>query len=318
MSIFPGYQSIAKPLTKSVVTIGNFDGVHFGHRALIDRALSEAQTLNALSVAMTFRPHPQAALHPDKKIPLLLTYDEKIERLQSMGLNVIVEQPFSREFSQLTPEHFLAEVILKRLQAQMLIVGYDFRFGNGRSGSLDTLKSLAESHRIALVVVPPQKLDGVTASSSQIRAALLSHQIRFATRLLGYPFFYQGIVTRGDGRGRTIGIPTANIGIHEKLALPHGVYATRSTAWAPNGSAQTVKSVTNVGVRPTFAQADSPAETWVETHLMGFSGDLYGSRLKVEFLDFIRPEQKFDGVAPLVERIRKDIEKAREINDNFS
>lgn len=298
----------------SVVTIGNFDGVHLGHRALIRKTLDEAERLGAPSVALTFRPHPQIALHPEKKTPLLLTYDEKVKLLQDLGIGRVVEQPFSREFSQLSPERFLGTTVIQNLQAQSVIVGYDFRFGSDRAGGLDELRKLGAKAGIRIEVVPPQKQDDAVVSSSRIRAFLLSGQIAEAAALLGYSFFYEGVVNRGDGRGRKMGVPTANIvSDPDKLQLPHAIYATRTHVLRSNAY-QTVKSVTSIGVRPTFAPASGGVNpVWVETNLFDFDQDLYGTRIRVEFVQKIRDERKFDGIEPLIAQMHQDIAAAKEI-----
>jgi riboflavin kinase/FMN adenylyltransferase len=288
------------------VTIGNFDGVHLGHLQIIQLARSEAQARRGKFVAYTFRPHPQIALRPNAAPSLLSTYDEKIELLAAQGVDWVIEEPFSREFSAIEPETFFREVLLGRLGAEVIVVGYDFAFGKERHGHLELLRDLCKNAGVRLIVVDPQKVNSEIVSSSRIRQYLLAGQIEAANRLLGRPFSYQGVVIRGKGRGKKLGIPTANLKLQNKLALPYGVYAT----WAEwNG--KKIPSVTNVGVRPTFEEKTHELPVWVETHLLDTTEDLYGSVLKIEFLTRLREEKKFSDVNELIRQIHADIANAK-------
>jgi riboflavin kinase/FMN adenylyltransferase len=315
MELVRGFQKLTHILSHPVVTIGNFDGVHIGHRKIIELAISKAKARGGQCVAYTFRPHPQIALRPGAQIQLLSTYDEKIELLESLGLDVIVEEPFSREFSVIEPERFFNEVLLQRLRAEVIVVGYDFAFGKERNGHLEALESFCKSAKVELVVVPPQSM-GISdrneiVSSSRIRNHLLSGKIELATRLLGKEFFYRGVVMKGAGRGRKIGFPTANLKIESKLTLPYGVYAT----WAVRGS-QKYPSVTNIGVRPTFQAEDKELSVLVETHLLNETMDLYGSTLEVRFVAKLREERKFSGIEELKAQIYLDASQAEGLLKN--
>ena len=294
-----GVARIPRAFQTPVVTIGNFDGVHLGHQAIITEAIHQAQAHGSESVAFTFRPHPQAALRPDQATELICTYDEKVEILKSTGVDWIIEEPFSREFSSTPPHDFFKKIIIEQLGARRLVVGYDFAFGRGREGSLERLQEWCAQSGIALTVVEPLTLDGAAVSSSKIRGALRLGQVGEAAKLLGRPFFYRGVVTKGDQRGRLLGFPTANQQLYrsqQKLILPYGVYATRS--WVKD---QVFPSVTNVGVRPTFVARQGTEEppVLVETHLLDSQIDLYGTVMEVQFLTKIRDEKKIrrDGVA---------------------
>jgi riboflavin kinase/FMN adenylyltransferase len=247
------------------------------------------------------------ALNPAAQTQLLSTYDEKLRILKSLQVDIAIEEPFSREFSTILPEQFFKDVLLRQLSAEAIVVGYDFGFGRERKGQLDVLESLCKQTGISLTVIQPRKVEGEVASSSRIRQHLLSGQIEAASHLLGRHFSYRGVVVKGDGRGRKIGFPTANLKLENKLALPYGVYAT----WTQAGDRR-LASVTNVGVRPTFQTAhELPAI--VETHLLDQTIDLYGSELEVQFVKKLRDEKKFSGIDELKKQISLDIQAARQI-----
>lgn len=305
MKVFRGHQQISEPLKNPVVTIGNFDGVHFGHQMIMALVKERANACGGTSVVYTFRPHPQIALNPEKNLSLLCTYDEKLELLESLGIDAVIEEPFSRDFSVTAPEIFFEESLIKKIRPRELIVGYDFGFGKARAGGIETLKGLCEKHGIRFEVVPPFEKNKKAVSSSRIREHLSKGELRDASELLGRPFSYKGLVLRGDGRGKNIGVPTANLHlIDNKMALPFGVYATWSIF-----AGKKFASVTNIGVRPTFESKSDAIR--IETHILDYAGDLYGRKLEVQFVEHLRPEQKFSGISALTEQISKDILKAR-------
>jgi riboflavin kinase/FMN adenylyltransferase len=307
MELVRGYHALARALTRPVVTIGNFDGVHAGHRRIVELTLEKARARGGAAVAYTFRPHPQVALRPEANVPLLSTYDEKLELLQAAGLDVVIEEPFSREFSTTSAEEFFTDVLLRRIGAEAVVIGYDFAFGKGRQGHLEALSAFCKQTGVELTVVPPLRVDGEIVSSSRIRQHLGAGEVDVAAHLLGREFFYRGVVIRGDGRGRKIGFPTANLSmehLEQKLALPYGVYATRVVL-----EGETIDSVTNVGVRPTF-QGSPPL---IETHLLDRDVDLYGRDLEVRFVRRLREEKKFQGIGELKAQIAEDVVQARRI-----
>ena len=297
----------------SVITIGNFDGVHLGHQAIVRVATEQARMLGAEPVAFTFRPHPQSVLRPDRAPALLLTYDEKRETVLSLGISRVVEQPFDLAFSKTTPQEFFNGTLLGKLGARAVVVGYDFTFGKERSGHLQILQELCDSSGVQLTVVAPQRVEQEVVSSSVIRLLLQQGQVGEAARLMGRPFFYRGLVQKGDRRGRTIGFPTANLALGDKLILPHGVYASWSTL-----DGIRIPSVTNIGTRPTFQSGGGPGNNLAgaETHLLSGShapDSLYGRELSVEFVSRLREERKFAGIAELSAQIAEDVRKARQI-----
>jgi riboflavin kinase/FMN adenylyltransferase len=298
----------------SVLTIGNFDGVHLGHREIFRLTIEKARALGVLAAAYTFRPHPQVALRPGANVQLLSTYDEKLELLQAAGLDLVIEEPFSREFSSIPPQQFFSDIVLKILNARAIVVGYDFAFGKERQGHLEALGKFCADSGVALTVVPPQRVDGEIVSSSRIRGHLLAGDTVIAGRQLGRSFSYRGIVSRGDGRGRQLGFPTTNLAPEGKLVLPYGVYATWALCEAVFPGRR-IPSVTNVGVRPTFHSASpgSAAEpaVRVETHLFDVAQDLYGSLLEIQFEKRLREERRFAGVEALKAQIAADSTEAR-------
>ena len=301
----------------AVLTIGNFDGVHLGHLRILKNVLDEAKRTGGPACVYTFRPHPQEVLRPGTQVKLLTHYDEKIQILESLGLDVVVEEPFSQEFFTLSAREFFEKVIVHGFKAASLFVGHDFAFGKNREGNLELLRSLCAEKGIRLTVVPPEEFGGEIVSSTRIRNALLEGRVADAARLMDRFFFYRGVVVKGDQRGRLLGFPTANLKLENKLALPHGVYAT----WAileRGGHREKFPSVTNVGIRPTFAEkalAEGLLPVVVECHLIlseGETVDLYGETLEVQFVERFRNERKFASFDELKTQIAHDKEQARE------
>jgi len=310
LKIIHGIQHLNRSLSRAVVTIGNFDGVHLGHQEILAQTIRKAEEKNGISVAFTFRPHPRTALYPEIEVPLLTTYEEKLELLSTSGIDLIIEEPFSREFSSMDHEQFFTDIVLRQLNAEAIVVGYDFAFGKERQGHLQALEAFCQKMGVELTVVPPKRgtkeSNQEVISSSIIRQHCLAGEVEIAARLLGRFFSYRGIVVKGDGRGKKIGFPTANLKAESKLLLPNGVYATLVTG---SPLRNTVESVTNIGVRPTFNV--SQATSLIETHLIGLDVDLYGSQIEVKFVKRLREEKKFSSAEQLVSQIKVDIETAK-------
>ncbi len=291
----------------SCVTIGNFDGVHRGHQLLLQRTVSAAHDRGTRAAVVTFDPHPAVVLRPELAPKSLTTLDQRIALLAQTGIDLIVVLPFTRELSELTPEAFIQQVLVDRLEARRVIVGLNFRFGHGAAGDAVTLVEAGQIHGFDVEAVALRQLDALPVSSSAIRDALGRGDVDFASRALGRDFRIVGQVVAGDGRGRTIGVPTANLDVPSGLVLPaHGVYAGIA---AVNG--QHWPCVTNVGVRPTVTQGQQES---VETHLLDAPADLdlYGGELEVTFAHHIRDEMKFASLDELVAQIRQDCAVARE------
>lgn len=314
MQVVRGFHCLPSGLVHPVLTIGNFDGVHIGHQRIIRLAIEKARAHQGLCVAMTFTPHPQEILRPGQVSSLRITTDEeKIELLERLGVDVLIEQPFDRDFAAMSPQEFFEKVICQAVGAKSIVIGYDFGFGKDRQGSIQTLSDLSKIQGIELTQVPVQTLESShpeVISSSRVREFLLKGQIESANTLLGHEFLYRGIVVHGDGRGRKIGFPTANlklIGTGTKLLLPNGVYVTHAFI---NG--REYPSVTNIGVRPTFQKEGDVA--CVECHILDSQElDLYDQQLEIRFLSRLREEKKFAGINELKKQILEDIRRAQEL-----
>ncbi|TNE91463.1 MAG: bifunctional riboflavin kinase/FAD synthetase [Deltaproteobacteria bacterium] len=300
-AVFDGSASYAAPTPGPVVTIGNFDGVHLGHRSLLDATLAKAAELGTIGAVYTFHPAPRDVLRPDNPIDRIQTLADKTARLHEAGIAHVVVEPFSREFGAQSAEWFAREVLLGRLNASALVLGWDFRFGKGREGTVDKLREWLD---IDVNQVPPFELDGQVVSSSRIRQSIRAGRLAEAEQLLGTPHELVGVVNHGDARGRQLGFPTANVRCETALLPPDGVYAVRVKV-----DERWVAGVANLGMRPTF----DGSERRLEVHLLDFEGDLYDKRLTVRLIEFVRGERAFSGVEALVTQIRTDVARTREI-----
>lgn len=308
MKLYKGIAQIAKAPERVVATIGNFDGVHVGHQEIFRLVKAHAKRIQGTSVAITFRPHPIMALAPVSSPYLLNSYEEKIELLEEQDLDVVIEEPFSREFSTTTAEQFVTDYLLNRLNAHALYLGYDFSFGKNREGSVELLKKIAEANGMEITVVPPFKIHDHLVSSSLVRKKLDEGDMPEVNMLLGRPFFVRGPVLKGDGRGRQIGIPTANLSLTMRKLPRLGVFATRSI-WR----GKSYPSITNIGTNPTFKGDGTDLPVKIESHFFDFDENIYGDEITVEFYAFLRSEKKFSGVDALLEQINKDKVEARKI-----
>jgi riboflavin kinase/FMN adenylyltransferase len=290
--------------------IGNFDGVHRGHQQLIRLAIEAAKQFGGEAVALTFDPHPTRILSPEHAPPLLTTLARKRELLLEAGLDEVIVQPFTTDFSTLSPEAFI-QTTLAHFNIRTIFVGQDFRFGKDREGTHETLTELGQRFKYRTEIVPSIQIEGEVVSSSRIRQALRGGDLKTAETLLGRPFGFDGQVIRGDGRGRTLGFATANL-LTQTEALPKdGVYAVRVRLLQNNGGTTSAQGVMNIGTRPTFAAGRS-----IEVHLLDFNQDLYDQTLRVECVSRLRDEQKFENIEALRTQIGRDIEQARTIFKN--
>lgn len=292
--------------TDSVVTIGFFDGVHRGHQSIIGRAVAVAAERGVRAAAVTFDRHPMEVIRPGSQPRYLQTLDRRIAALSAQGVDLVLVLPFTDEFSQLAPEAFVETVLAGPLQARQVVVGTNFRFGHRAAGDVVSLDDLGAVHGFGVEAVGLLDLDGTPISSTEIREHLDRGDVAWAATALGRPFVLDGPVVRGEGRGRSIGIPTANMEVGEHMQVPAGgVYAGHA---AIAGSSQHWACVVNIGTRPTFGgEAVS-----VEAHLLDADVDLYGERLAVAFEERLRDEQRFDGPDALVAQIHRDIGAARQ------
>lgn len=294
---------------KTVVVIGNFDGVHLGHQALLNVASQKSEAFGAPVCVYTFNPHPTVELRPQANLKLLMTYEEKRQQLAKLGVPFCVEEKFNADFAATSAADFLEKILVGRLNAKAVVVGSDFSFGSMRRGNLELLNQYCQERGVELNVVPPFLVNGAPVSSSRIRDSLQAGDLMQSQKLLGRPFFYCGEVVHGEKRGRAIGFPTANMKCEEKFPLPPGVYVS-SVFWRN----EIFPSVTNIGKRPTF-QSESELPTIplrIETHILDQNFDLYGEVLEVRFLKRLREERKFLSITELKAQIESDILLARE------
>ena len=308
VQILEGVRHLDRPLASSVMTIGNFDGVHLGHQALIRKVVDRARKEGVPAVVMTFDPHPAKVLYPERKLHKIFGQTDLFRQMARHGVDYLVVEPFSREFSQLPPEQFLENWIVGPFHPKLIVVGHDFSFGANREGSIEFLRGKSKERGFEVDVVTPVKSSELTVSSTQIRKALEAGDVATAERMLGRRFYVTGLVEKGAGRGRTIGVPTANVRTTAETIPGPGVYA----AWAELGSIRW-KAAVNVGFNPTFVTGeDVPLN--VEAHLIGYSGrDLYGEELTLTFVARLREERKFNGPAELVAQIKRDLGEAERI-----
>lgn len=292
-------------MSRSVVVIGNFDGVHRGHQAVVGAALEAASETGAAARALTFHPHPQEVLGNAPR-PVLTSLVRKRALLERAGIGVVVE-PFTLELAALSPEQFVEQILVRKLDAECVLVGENFRFGKGRGGDLDELVRLGARFGFS---ARAQSLAGDEAglfSSTRVRQALSAGDLGAAERCLGRPHSVAGTVQRGDGRGRTIGVPTANLAEIAEVLPPNGVYACLVDRELEDGTSRPLGlGVANIGVRPTAAAGFS-----VEVHLLDFDQDLYGARLRVHWVERLRSELKFPGLDALRAQIERDKDAAR-------
>lgn len=288
------------------LTIGSFDGVHLGHQAILRELTAGAHTACAPAVALTFHPHPAVVLGKRADFTYLTSPEERAARMGGMGVDVVITHPFDHAFANLTALEFMT-YLQQRLGLRHLCIGHDFALGRGRQGDPLALERLGQELGYSVSVVPQVDLEGERISSSRVRAALAQGEVALASRLLGRPYQLSGAVVHGDGRGRTLGIPTANLELWNGKALPvPGVYACLAQV-----SGNTYQAVTNVGYRPTFP--GSPSAPRVEAHLLDFDHDLYQQQMELAFIARLRDEQRFANIQALVAQIGADIAQARRI-----
>jgi riboflavin kinase/FMN adenylyltransferase len=290
------------------VAVGNLDGVHRGHQALVAAAVEEAAALDGTSVVLTFEPHPSRVLRPERAPAPLMTLEQKAEVLAGLGVARLAVLEFTRGVPQQPAEEFARGILGAGLGARAVVVGSNFRFGRGRAGDAPLLERLGAETGFRVRCLEPVRHEDRPISSTRVREALEAGDVAGATALLGRRYFVDGSVVPGDGRGRTLGFPTANLDLVNEFLPALGVYA----CWArtlDDLAAPAWPAAVNVGRRPTFAGR----RTGVEAHLIGFAGDLYGRRLRVEFLQRLREERRFAGPGPLREQIEADLAQARRV-----
>ncbi|AKD56630.1 bifunctional riboflavin kinase/FAD synthetase [Spirosoma radiotolerans] len=306
MIIYRGLDDI-QPLPNAVVTSGTFDGVHRGHQTILARLTEVAKASGGESVLITYWPHPRTVVSNDSQnLKLLTTLDEKIELLDQAGVGYLVVIPFTRSFSELTSEEYIRQILIDKIGTKKLVIGYDHRFGRDREGGFDYIQAHQSEYGFGVEEIPRQDIEAVGISSSKIRTALNEGNVHTANRFLGRLYSLTGTVVKGRQLGRTIGFPTANLQVDDpsKLIPANGVYAVDV-----DYAGQTLGGMLNIGFRPTVAGTNQT----IETYIFDFDKDIYGEHITLKFREFLRPEQKFDGLPALVAQLKRDEESARSI-----
>ena len=288
-------------VTNSIVTIGTFDGVHLGHQKIIKRLVELKQKQGGEIVLFTFTPHPRKVLFPEQSdLKLITTTEEKCELLKQFGVDHVLVYPFTKAFSQMQAQDYITDVIAKGLKTKTLVIGYDHRFGSNKEGNIDLLKEYADSLQFNVEEIPAQEINQLNISSTRIRKAIDEGDIETANEFLGYSFFIKGTVVKGKQLGRTIGYPTANVHVEDadKLVPKIGVYAVKVIV-----SENTYRGMLSIGTNPT---TDSDNKIKIEVNIFDFDKDIYGESIKLEFVKWIRNEEKFANLDELKQALTND------------
>ncbi len=298
MKIFHTIQSFSS-IKQSIVTIGTFDGVHIGHQKILNQITKSAHELNCESLVLTFFPHPRMVLQKDTEMKQLNSVNEKVALLANVGIDNLVIHPFDKEFSRLTAEEFVKEVLVDVFNIKKIVIGYDHRFGRNRTANIEDLNSFGEKYGFEVEQISAEEINEVSVSSTKIRSALLEGNVEIATSYLGYNYSITGIVSKGKQLGRTIGFPTANLKIEDenKLIPSNGVYIAKSCI---NG--KTIYGMMNIGTRPTVDGSNQS----IEIHFFDFKDDIYSDEITITFLKRMRDEQKFESIDALKTQLNKD------------
>jgi len=290
-------------LPETVLTVGNFDGVHLGHQAILRQVVEQAQQEGRMPAVVTFDPHPLSVLRPAEAPPLIETFSQRVRELAKMGIEGVLALNFTAEMARLSPQDFIEQILLDAMRVRGVQVGKNFRFGHRQTGDAKLLEGLGKSCGFRTKRVDPVQLRGRVVSSSAIREALRLGKVTAAWRMLGRPFVASGVIQRGTGTGRKLVVPTLNLATEQELLPALGVYATETKVDAIKHC-----SVTNVGIRPTFGGAGMT----IESHLFDFYGEHTAGEMEVTFLMRLRDERKFSGAEELLAQIQRDMQKARE------
>ncbi|MCX7745195.1 MAG: bifunctional riboflavin kinase/FAD synthetase [Flavobacteriales bacterium] len=307
MKVYRG-QDYEISIRRPVVTPGTFDGVHIGHRKIIERIKQKANEINGESVVLTFEPHPRLVLFPDdNQLRLLTTLDEKLHLLEQAGVEHVVVIPFNLEFSRLTAVSYVENILVNKLHTQCLVIGYDHQFGRNREGSIEQLQKLAPRFGFEVEEIPPQDIDDIKVSSTKIRNALLAGDIQTANTFLTYLYNFEGTVVKGNQIGRTLGYPTANIQPTDTLKLIPGIgiYAVQIDI-----EGKKYKGMMSIGKRPTVEETD---QVTIEVHVFDWSEDLYNQRIRIYMVAKMRNEEKYNSLEELKEQLILDEKQAREL-----
>jgi len=308
MEIFNQLEKIIRPFKAAAITIGNFDGVHIGHQALFHEVIEKAAAIDGTSIAMTFEPHPMRVLKKNNHPPLITLYEQKEELIKRAGIDVLICIPFTREFASLSAEAFIKDLLVAKIGMQAIIVGEDYTFGKNREGNLAVLKSYASQIGYEVVVADWIKAGQTFSdriSSTRIRELVMAGEVEPARKMLGRHYQIRGLVVKGRDRGgKLLGIPTANLNLQDELCPKTGIYAV-----TVDHRNRLYKGVANIGYSPTF----DDNEFTVEVHLLKFNTDIYGEKIRINFIERIRDEKKFANISELTAQINQDIERAHKI-----
>lgn len=310
MQVYHGINALP-PFKNAVLTIGTFDGVHYGHQIIIDALINEAKRIGGESIIITFDPHPRKIVQPHIPLQLINTLNEKIKLLKNKGIEHLVIVPFTEEFATLSAAEYIEHFLVKNFSPHCIIIGYDHHFGKNREGNFQLLDSEKGKWGYRLIEIPEHVLSQITISSTKIRNALLEGNIEVANKLLGYPFFFSGKVVKGDAIGRTLGYPTANLESNDegKISIAEGVYAVYAKV-----DGDKMRGLLSVGTRPTLADSSRK----IEVYLLGFNGDIYGAEMTVTVIQFLRKQAKFETLELLTEQMKKDETQAIQIFNDSS
>lgn len=308
MKLLIGSANIKPIPDHPVVAIGNFDGVHLGHQAILATVIERAQEKNGASVILTFEPHPMKVLHPESEFKLLNTFQVKMRLIESTGIDVAFSAEFNKAFSEQTPEQFAKTYLRDKIGCKEVVIGPNFKFGKDRAGTVEDLVRFGKELGFEVTVQEPVFVEGIPVSSTKIRQLIQEGNVGLAGRMMGRYYSMEGKVLPGDGMGKTLGYPTANFRLPNELVPKEGVYAARIATLKAEGYV-TLDGIVYIGSKPTFDMK----EVRMEVHLFDFNGDLYGKRLLVTFIEWIRGDEKFPDSAALVGQIGRDIEKAKSI-----
>ena len=288
-----------RPQKPAILTIGTFDGVHFGHQKILQNLVVEAKKENLCAIVLTFFPHPRMVLQKETQLKMIDTLEEKTKLLEQLGVEVLIVQPFTMEFSRMTAIEYTRDILVNGIGISKLIIGYDHRFGQNREATVEDLKQFGMDYNFTVEEIPAQDIESIAVSSTKVRNAIDSGEIKKANQYLGRPFSLNGTIVEGDKIGREMGYPTANLEIEEdyKLKPQNGVYLVQTSLVDKK-----YFGMMNVGKRPTV----SGKKTRIETYFFDFKGDLYGKKLRVELLEKIRDEQKFDSLDALRNQLNSD------------
>ncbi len=295
---------------KAVVTIGTFDGVHLGHRKIISQLQEEADAIGGETIIITFHPHPRNVVKNAEPVRLISTIEERIELLRSHGIDHMVIVPFTESFSTMPATEYVEEFLIRRFHPHTVIIGYDHRFGNRREGDFRLMEKYSAQNHFWLKEIPAQIIDNNTVSSTEIRKSIREGNIALANNALGYSFFFSGIVVKGNQLGRKLGFPTINLSLKDaqKLVPGDGVYAVWVSASDDSLAHNKLGGMMSIGIRPTIQDS----ERTIEVNIFDFKGDLYDREIRVELVQYLRPELKFGSLDELIEQMKKDEARSRE------